>query len=382
MRKFYFSSMTRLTIILGLLIITALFLRAMQLTYQKENLAETLKKAAPQGTKEAELLQTLANRFVNRYNLLGDMIEGNQFPQNVLLESMEQLMEYAVMVKNEELFRVSWDATRKYMRSYNGYFYWRLGFKDLKADDATALIDDLRVMRSLARAAEEFGVPEFENEAKKLAGEIYKYNLEGCLFCDSYDGRIGVRENKISLFYIDPQALAIMASLDTIYREPVERVIRVLMEAPLDHHGFFPRYFDYRINQYSLSPEVNMVETLYTARMARDAGRNIIPTLSFIASEISTRGRINNIYTQEGKPMGDAESTAVYALAFRLLLEAKDIKNAEMCFKRMIDFQIPKGHPLQGCFGDVNSSTAFIFDQLEALFALHAGGESFIERGY
>jgi len=382
MKLYYFSSKTKLTIIiLGILIIAALFFSYMQLSYQKENLAYALKRAVPEANEEAAVLQMLACRFVNRYNLLGDKVEGNQSPQNVLLESMGQLMEYAVMAKNEELFKVSWDATRKHMCSSKGYFYWRRDFENMKADDATALIDDMRIVWALARAAGEFGVPEFESEAKKLAGVIYKYNLEGDLFCDSYDGKMRERENKISLFYIEPRALAVLAGLDTNYREPVERVLGVLLNAPIDHCGFFPSYFDYRTNLYVYSSEVNMVEILYTARMARDAGRNIAPTLSFIALEISARGRINNVYTREGKPVGDTESTAVYALAFRLLLEAEDIKNAEKCFKRMTDFQIPEGYPLQGGFGDTANSTAFIFDQFEALFALHAGGESFIERG-
>lgn len=381
MKQFYLGSKKRLTIILGLLIITALFLNYMQITCQKENLTDVLKRAVPQGSKEAELLQMLANHFVNRHNLVGDEVEGNRSPQKVLLESMGQLMEYAVIINNEDLFNVSWDATRKYMRSPKGYFYWRLDFDNMKVDNATALIDDMRVMWALATAAKEFGVPEFESEARKIARAIYKFNMEGDLLCDSYDGYMRVRENKISLFYIDPRALTVMAGMDDVYRGPAEHALGVLANAPLDHCGFFPSYFDYRTNLYSYPSDVNMVEILYTARMARDAGSNINPTLSFIASEISARGRIYNIYSREGKPVGKMESTAVYALAYRLFLEAGDINNAENCFNRMTDFQIPEGHPLHGGFGDAASSTAFMFDQFEALFALHAGGESFIERG-
>jgi hypothetical protein len=47
----------------------------------------------------------------------------------------------------------------------------------------------------------------------------------------------------------------------------------------------------------------------------------------------------------------------------------------------MIEFQImDEGHPLQGGFGDRETSTVYAFDQMEALITLHAGRDLPFER--
>lgn len=358
------------------LIITVLYFFYDNFSERKKNLIQAMDKASVTAREEA-VLEMMGKNFINRYDLVVDEIEGDKPPDYVLLESMGQMMEYAVLTGNKDLFDASWDNTVKYMRAPEGYFYWRIGSEDLKPDCVTALVDEVRVAVSLADAARVFNNAGYAREAAELTRSILRYSVEGDLLCDLYDGQSRQREMKISLFYIEPRALREMAILDREFGIPAQKAVKILEDAPIDNHGFFPTWFDYRAGEYGYSPAVNMVEALYTARNARESGRDISSFMDFLGREISA-GRIYNSYNRDGTPAEDNESAAVYALAGRLFLDEKD-NHAVLCYRKLTGFQITeKFHPLAGGFGDANGLMLYAFDQMESLLALHIGGKSSI----
>lgn len=372
----------KLVIILAIIsIIVIIIIKFFLLSNIHKNAPEQLVFPVSPQARETAVMQMMGKHFVSRYGLIGDKIEKNEPPDYALLETMGQIMEYAVLTKENDLFMSAWAATKKYMRSPQGYFYWRVNIKDLQPDDATALIDELRLAKSLVYAAGEFGKPEYIQEAERLTASIFNFSVEDNLLCDGFDGKSNDRERKISLFFIDTEALQILAGLSGKFDVPTKNAIKLLIDAPEDVHGFFPTWYDYNTGEYHYSSKVNMVENLYSAHMAWKAGRDISKFRIFMANELSKTGHLYNSYYRDGRAAGDAESTAVYALACRLFINHKEWESAFKCYQRMVGFQIvDEGHPLQGGFGDGETSSAYAFDQMEALITLHAGRDLPVER--
>lgn len=360
------------------LLIGGLFLWRQVTGNSQENLAGAMTRLAF-SEREIALLELMSRNFVSRQGLIVDKIEGGEPQGHVLLESMGQLMEYSVITGNDSLFKASWDNTVKCLRSPEGFFYWRVSSADLQPDDATALVDEMRVFYALTGAARVFRNTVYEQEAVRLARSVLKYNVEGERLHDSYDAGSNSRDGRISLFFIDPPALLEMARLDPELDAAGQNALKTLRDAPMDEHGFFPAWYDYRSGEYRYPSTVNMVEALYTARNAREAGIDISLFTDFLKKELSGE-RLYNSYNRNGTPAVTDESTAVYALACRLLLDEGELAGAKTAYRRMTDFQISEtGNTYDGGFGDNDTKTFYAFDQLEALITLHIGGKLDIE---
>ncbi|MFZ5642077.1 MAG: hypothetical protein ACOY46_00645 [Bacillota bacterium] len=365
-------------VVFAVAIITILLLYFSDKSDNKSNIANSL-MGSSLSSREDMVLLMLGRVFTDSRGLIWDRIEQGIPKGNALLESMGQLMQYAALSGNEELFACSWHITKEYMRSPRGYFYWRVGTGKNERDDATALVDEMRIINSLSGAARIFNNSVYDSEARKMTQTVSRYNVEADHLHDAYEGKSETRDGRISLFFIDPNALREMARLEPAFGIVAQNTLKILQEAPADEHGFFPTWYQYQTGEYNYSPEVNMVEALYTARNAREAGRDISPFMFFLRNEISNN-RIYNSYNRDGTPANDFESTAVYALACRLFLDEKDIDSAKKCYDRMVDYQITEQtNPFRGGFGDIDSLTFYAFDQLEALLALHIGGKLLVE---
>jgi len=331
--------------------------------------------------QEKLALELISSRLINNEGLLGDSILENVSPQHILLESMGQLMEYAILSNNRALFAITWDITKKHMQAKEGYYYWRLTAENLKADDATSFIDLLRMVKSLGEAASRFNTPEYNEEAKKVAETIVTYNIEDGLYCDAYDGRLMKRELRLSLFYIDPKGLNYLNRFWPASAATNANALKVLINVPVTKEGFYPAWFDTVNKQYHYSEGINMVENLYTASYLLESGQDIKPFLDFLRMEMNKEGRINNIYKISDGVKGEGgESTAVYALACRLFQKAGDPETTGRIYNRMMEFQIlDKKSLIYGAFGDITSNSLYTFDQLEALLTMRIWGGRAVE---
>lgn len=325
------------------------------------DIVSALKQVNPLCQEEELALLMVRESLVSEQGLIVQKLEGG-YPSNyVLLESMGQLLEYAVLAGDENLFAGALKATFNSFKTREGYYAWRLdgGIPE----KATALVDELRIIRVLS--ALDRG-REFERLGTELARAIYRYEVNGGKLVDFYDAKSRKSANRISLFSIDVPALEELSRRDSRFKGPVEQAKSILRAAPQDEHGFFPAAYDYEGEKYLFPPTVNMVENIYTSMNYLEMGGSIRAFKEFLEREIAA-GRIYISYDRSGKPAVEAESAAVYALACQLFLKLRDQENAEFCYQRMLDFQIKDEGILKGGFGDRASLTVYAFDQLEAL---------------
>ena len=327
----------------------------------RNNLVMALKQVNPVCQEEELALSMVRKSLVNEHGLIVQKLEGG-YPSNyVLLESMGQLLEYAILAGNENLFAVALKTTFDSFKTQEGYYAWRLD--DGIPHKATALVDELRIIRVLSATGRN---SKYKELTVDLAQSIYRYEVSNGKLVDFYDAESRKSANQISLFYIDVSALEELLKYDTRFSQPVKQAKSILRKAPQDEHGFFPVAYDYKESKYIFPSTVNMVENIYTNMNYLETGGDITAFKEFLEKEIAT-GHIYILYDRLGQPTVKAESAGVYALACQLFLKLRDRENAEFCYQKMLDFQIKDGGILKGGFGDQASLTAYAFDQLEAL---------------
>ncbi|MBC2726904.1 hypothetical protein [Desulfosporosinus sp.] len=323
-----------------------------------------------------EIFQLLGQRFITKEGLLTDWQgAGTEHGNFVLLETQGQLMECAVLAGNKNLFDTVLGNVRIHFLAPKGYLYWRLSLPDLAPDNATALVDQLRIIRSLDQASKLFNGPLYQLETRSVALSIYRFNRTADLFCDSYDGRIGKPELRISLFYIDPLGLGVVSKILPQAKPAVQNTLDILRHSPINELGFFPSWYDLLSSNY-IWPETFMtVEQLFTIDFAQKAGMNVNTSLEFLRNSIQINNKIYNNYNIDGSPNGSDDSAAVYALATRVFRQAGDSENAQWCYDRMLSYRIKDHNELKGAFAYETSQSAFAYDQLEALLTLYQEGE-------
>ena len=325
---------------------------------------------------EREIDQLLGQHFITEEGLLTNWEgAGTESSKSVLLESQGQLMEYALLAKDRNLFDEVLNNVRIHFLAPKGYYYWRLSLPDLKPDNATALVDQLRLIRSLDKAGTVFDRYFYRLETQWVAFSLYRFNRVENLFCDSYDGRIGKQEQRISLFYIDPLGLEIVSKVLHRAKPAVQNTIGILKNSPINEFGFFPSWYDLLNGNYIWPEKFMTIEQLYTIDFAQNAGMNVNNSLEFLRNSIRLHNKIFNAYDTNGSPDGFDDSVAVYALAARIFRQAGDTGDAQWCYERMLAYRIKEPSGLQGAFAYETSQQAFAFDQMEALLTLYQEGE-------
>ena len=320
-------------------------------------------------TEEAQGAQFLQTKLTNTDGLIYYLVERQSGAAYSVLESMGQAMEYAALSGNRELFLKYAQSMEKHFRDPGGYYYWKIDVATGKGETASALVDDVRLAKAYFIAHEK-GLGDFSSQIYQLSEIIYQFDVNDNGYpCDYFEGDTQKKAGHVSLFYLDVGTFEKLAKVNAKWLKPHENAKKILRSMPENKHGFYPKTFELDIQKYVWGDTVNMVENLYTALDAQAAGRNTRPLAAFLKKQIRN-GKIFNHYHANGKPDGDDESVAVYALAVRFLLNNGEQEAAEQCYRRMSEFQIKSQDSFAGGFGDEDNGLVYAFDHLEALLMM------------
>ena len=288
-----------------------------------------------------------------------------------VLESMGQAMEYLALIGDAALFARYAEVTDRYFKAAEGYYYWEVSPEDKKGSRVTALIDDIRLFRAY-EIAQEKRLGDYAAKLHALADEIYRFDVSDAGHAVSwYNGEEGGKDGGVDLFYLDAKTMEQMARYDERWRMPTENARKILRKAPQNKFGFYPTRYEVESGKYASKPETNMVENLYTALFAHEAGKDTKPFAAFLKKEIA-KGSVCNIYdTKTGKPVAErGESTAVYALATRFLDLSGEGEASARCYNKALAAQIGVDSKFMGGFSMDEGESVYAFDQLEALLML------------
>lgn len=318
---------------------------------------------------ESRALHFLLSKMQNPQGLIYYSVEKKSPASYSVLESIGQAMEYAALLGDEKLFKQYAEQVDKYFKDKSGYYYWQIDVATKKGEPSSAFVDDLRLVKAYFIAHEK-GLGNYAKQLEAISEIIFKFEIDANGFpCEYYDGKAKQKAKLVPLFYLDIETLQKLSRFNTKWSVPYQHAKNILLGMPGNNHGFYPISFKFHTNQYIWNSSSNMVENLYTAINAYNAGRDTSAFASFLKQQ-ANHGRIYNHYYLNGKPVNKDESTAVYALAARFLMLHKEHEAAKVCYRRVLEFQIRDKNLFQGGFGESATGLVYAFDQLEALLML------------
>ena len=335
--------------------------------------ASLLKGLSNRGDQENNALHMLAGSRLTDQGLVVAEIQKGKAANYYLLESMGLLLEYAVLCDNSNSVKQLLTIIDKYYYTSGDFYAWRIkqDEDDFPPEQATALVDDLRLIEGLSQAQTR-GLGNYNRYFGRISDSIYRYETVNGHFVDYYDARMKEPAHRLSLFYINISALEALAASDERWKKPNQAARILLRNSPVNSEGFFPAWYDYQSKDYKYPQQINMVENLYSSINYSLAGGNAQAFAGFLKRELD-QGAIYTRYYLDGTPASRDQSAAVYALAARFLDNMGQREDAALCMEIMLSFQINKYGILLGAFGDLNSLTVHSFDQLECLITLRRG---------
>ncbi|MFD0588706.1 hypothetical protein ACFQZE_11965 [Paenibacillus sp. GCM10027627] len=323
---------------------------------------------------EELLLHYIQNRQTGEYGVFTNRLDSSQTDEvatghEVLSESAGLLMRYYARKGDQASFRAEWDKARQVFDQKSGFSY-RYSPKQGKRYPANAAIDDLRIIKALREGAEIFRNKELSNAANTYAKRFIVYNLPNGKPVDFYDEQYGTSNSFITLCYID---LAEIGELPLSKRkgEKLDAELLAIVEDGYlsDSFPFYETRYSYDSGQYS-SEGIRTVESLLTVLSLAEIGKHKEATVQFLKQQVQ-KGTLWGMYTKQGKPDSEVQSTALYAIAAMIGAMIDDWELYDDSIDRMKRFQVmDPGSELYGGFGDPATGQAYSFDNLMALSAL------------
>lgn len=298
-----------------------------------------------------------------------ELATGNE----VLSESQGLLLNYAADIADRAVFDEVYKYTKEYLDTGKIFAYrYNPDREDIKGYSVNAAVDDLRLIKALFSAGQVFSERSFTKEAKNYARRLYKSNVEHDQLYDFYDTELYMKNNFITLCYLDLEAIKMIAGTDRRYEAVYENALKTLEGGYIsDEFPMFMTKYDYGKGKYEAPTGINMVEAVLTALNLSYAGRCPDTTTDFLKAELS-KGRIYAKYDVSGRVTDKLESTALYALCALLAVETGDRQMYDSSIALMKKFMVTKKEDiLYGAFGD--EKNVYSFDNLMALTAFRKG---------
>lgn len=301
-----------------------------------------------------------------------ELATGNE----VLSESQGLLLNYTANIADKAVFDEVYQFTKKHLDK-DKIFVYRYNPEVGKKEgySINAAVDDLRIIKALFTAGEVFSDKKLTKAGEKYADRFYQSNVENDRLYDFYDTEHFMKNDFITLCYLDLEAITMIASTDKRYLAVYDNSLDILEGGYIsDDFPMFMTRYNYSKNQYEVPNDINMIESVLTALNLAYADKCPPTTIDFLKQELE-KGRVYASYKIDGTPKKTFESTAIYALCALLAQEIHDEQMYEKSIELMKQFMVTnKGSDLYGAFGDKNN--VYSFDNLMALTALRKGVES------
>ena len=292
-----------------------------------------------------------------------DLVKGRE----ALSETLGLWMEYALAKDDQALFAASYRMLTDYFLEEDGFIYWKLtefGEQDVYAN---ALVDDLRIIYALFQASDKWNMSVYEQTARQISHFTIEHNVYEHVLTDYYEKEYNGTSSKVTLSYIEPNALAFLADQQLLPENIYTKTISLLDNAPTTS-SFFPKGYDVEKKQYYYDDPINMVDqafvAIYRARM--DVSTSTFQ--NFIEDELTTNGAVYGQYNAEIEhSVVTYESPALYGLLMMYYLELNEINVAKELYDKMVEFKSKSGK-YSGGYGIYQENT-HIFDNIIPLLA-------------
>lgn len=248
----------------------------------------------------------------------------------VLSESLGLYMEYLLLAGDEQNFQEQVSILKNQFlvnEDALSFIQWRLNEKAT----TNALIDDIRILSVLQRAADAFENTAYDELADELSIALSSVQVHNDYTVDYYDWSYSLSAQRLTLSYAtDSQVIS-------------EKSVELLKKVD-STRAFFPEYYDTKQQKYINSDEVHLIDQLLIAINREKENLHSESFFNWLKEEWNNEQRLYGRYNRETKDATvDYESLAVYyylqsyflltgeeEMAREVVQQAKNIASEEM----------------------------------------------------
>lgn len=285
-----------------------------------------------------------------------------------LSESSGLWLRHLALTGQKEAYDQFYRETKKYFYK-NGQFSYRLN-ADGTLSPVNASLDDLRIMRSLIEASNQFQDPWYEKELKILLKTFKKQSIQGNVMIDFYDTSQKEAGDTISLYYLSIKTMGYLYKEMNIDSKYLEYQYNILKDGYIsDDFPFYYAQYSYKNNRYVDKDTINVIESLLSILYLSEIGKEKQSSIEFI-KEMVTTGTLYNSYDKNGNPVDKSQSAASYAIAAMIGREVGDEDLYQRALNIVRNFQITDPQNLiYGGIGDPTTHEVFSYNNLMAMLA-------------
>lgn len=292
-----------------------------------------------------------------RTNLLDAPQDQLASGEDILSESVGLLMLYYLEEGSLQLFERQVAIIEEYFINQNQLIQWRVRF-GLPSNAVNAPVDDLRIIKALIKASEQWNREDFLLLAKDLSAGLLRHVVKDNRLL-AYDSQ---NSPQAPFVYYDFEALQLMAQFHegwhTIVRENADRIA---------HHKLEGRPF-FRDRWFYNGREFPMIENLMILMHFAEVGVLFGETILWLKEELEHNGLFGR-YGRVGEPLNSVESPSIYALVAIIAKLYEDENLYHQAIHRLRGMQILDCETYYGGFVNTQTLSAYSFDQLLSLLA-------------
>ena len=288
----------------------------------------------------------------------------------ILSESQGLYMLYLVQKNDKEGFDKTLKFIKQYMIKEDGTILWRTHeqFKDIA--NGNAVIDDLRIIRALVVASEEWQDTSYVQSLEAIEKKIFNINSDGKYLYDYYDYVDKVLNKSMPLCYYDLKTMYMLGEHRKEWIDIANRGLEIVQRGYLgEKFPFYKTGYDYETGEYKEEETIQMTENIVTVLHLAEVGMQRGETIDWLKNKLK-EGAIYASYDKTGITLSNVESTAIYATIAQIGKTIGDVELYTLAIEHMLRFQINDVKSnLKGAFGNDQTEEVYSYDNLQALLA-------------
>lgn len=332
-------------------------------------------KAAIYREKESLLISFLEKNFFGEDGEVYSNLKTIGGDLSTLSESVGLVMNYSVLSGRKALFDKEFTFLNDKLLDDGRFVRWRAGTRKAFCN---ASIDDLRILRALMDAYDEWKNEDYIRTADTIQKSIYERQVSDGYIGEFYDWKADRGKNSTPVCYVDLYTLYKLESFDKNWGEVEGKGLKLVKNSNISKASpLFNKHYDYSTGKYSKDEEFDksgdicITYSIITALHLAEVNEDTASFTNWLKTETG-KGKLYAWYNPITlKPVRQIESTAVYALGAVYAKKVGENALCEMLIDRMLNFMVTDSESsYYGGFGNPVTGEFYSFDNLTALWAL------------
>ncbi|EKD78943.1 MAG: glucosyl hydrolase family protein [uncultured bacterium] len=292
-------------------------------------------------------------------------------------------MEYAVFANDQDFFATQAAFVKTYLQNHVtqpelDLYSWRINETLNTPANASATIDDFRIIDGYLQAASKWGNSDYRTTALAAAADLRSFTMVDGYISEaaSWDADGVYASDTAILSYFDLPAMQRLAEFDSTWTAIEQTHYDLIADSAtaLANNGLYWLYYNLNTGIFIQQSSLNTIHQAIIAQQLAEAGHTELAqqSLDFYKNEYNTNdGVIYGAYTPQGVAASPYEDISIYGIVASTALYLGDDNFANQLFDKITSLQVAgTGTIYDGAFLWSNPDRVYAFVQLQALRAL------------